>query len=87
MAKLSTHVLDLARGQPAAGVVIHLHILEDGMRRHIAQAVTNADGRTDQPLLSGERIPTGIYELTFHAAEYLQAAGVALTTPPFLARS
>ena len=84
MARLSTHVLDLARGIPAAGVVIALDVIEEGMRRHITQAVTNADGRTDQPLLSGERIPTGVYELTFHAAEYLQSAGVTLTTPPFL---
>ena len=50
----------------------------------IAAAVTNADGRTDAPLLSGDRIAPGVYELTFHAADYFARAGVALTDPPFL---
>jgi len=84
MARLSTHVLDLARGLPAAGIVIDLHTVEDGSRRHITRAITNADGRTEQPLLTGERIQTGVYELTFHAAEYLRSAGITLTAPPFL---
>lgn len=84
MARLSTHVLDLARGVPAAGIVIDLHAVEDGARRHITRTITNADGRTEQPLLTGERIDTGVYELTFHAAEYLQSAGGTVTTPPFL---
>jgi 5-hydroxyisourate hydrolase len=84
MARLSTHVLDTSRGLPAAGVRIELHLLDNGERRQIASAVTNADGRTDQPLLSRDRIDAGIYELTFHAAEYFQASGVALSTPPFL---
>jgi 5-hydroxyisourate hydrolase len=84
MAKLSTHVLDLARGLPAAGVTIDLHVVDNDARRHVARAITNGDGRTDQPLLSGDRIPAGVYELTFHAAEYLRSSGVSVTTPPFL---
>ena len=47
-------------------------------------AVTNADGRTDAPLLSGDRLEAGIYELTFHVGAYLRASGVALPDPPFL---
>jgi 5-hydroxyisourate hydrolase len=46
--------------------------------------VTNADGRTGEPLLSGDRLDTGIYELTFHAGDYFRAAGLDLTDPPFL---
>jgi len=84
MGRLSTHVLDLARGTPAAGIRIDLHLVEDGSRRLVTYAITNADGRPEQPLLSGERIETGVYELTFHAAEYLRSAGIAQTTPPFL---
>ena len=72
MAKLSTHVLDTARGIPAAGIVIELHRLASGERRHLKTAVTNADGRTDEPLLSG--VEAGTYELTFHAGEYLKQA-------------
>jgi 5-hydroxyisourate hydrolase len=84
MSRLTSHVLDTARGAPAAGIIIDLHLLEGGTRRLITAAVTDADGRTTPPLLSGDRIPTGVYELTFHAAAYFARAGVALTDPPFL---
>jgi 5-hydroxyisourate hydrolase len=84
MARLSTHVLDVAYGRPAAGLTIDLHRFESGARVHVATATTNADGRTAEPLMSGERLQTGIYELTFHAADYLRSAGVTLSDPPFL---
>lgn len=84
MARLSTHVLDTARGLPAHGVKIELHKLENRERRQVATALTNSDGRTDAPLLSGERLETGVYELTFHAGDYLRSIGVALSDPPFL---
>jgi 5-hydroxyisourate hydrolase len=84
MARLSTHVLDTARGIPAAGVVIHLHAIGEHSRRPIRTVTTNVDGRTDEPLLSGDRIETGNYELTFHAGDYFRGIGVPLTEPPFL---
>ena len=84
MAKLSTHVLDTARGVPAAGLQIALHRVESSGRVHVTTAVTNPDGRTTEPLLSGGEIATGIYELTFHAGAYLRALGVDLADPPFL---
>jgi len=63
---------------------VELHFVDRGGRRLLAEATTNANGRTDQPLLSGDRIEAGIYELTFHAAEYFRQSGVAVTDPPFL---
>lgn len=84
MARLSTHVLDVARGVPARGVRVELHKLEVGHRRPVAEAVTNADGRTDAPLMAGDRVESGVYELTFRAGDYFRQEGVALTTPPFL---
>jgi 5-hydroxyisourate hydrolase len=84
MARLSTHVLDASRGQPAQNVVIDLHAVRDGERRHIKTVTTNQDGRTDEPLLSGERFEPGVYELTFHAGDYFRRGGVSLTDPPFL---
>jgi 5-hydroxyisourate hydrolase len=84
MARLSTHVLDTARGVAAQGVAIELHRIDGPQRVAVATAITNADGRTDQPLLHGDTIPTGVYELTFHAGDYLRRAGVVLTDPPFL---
>jgi 5-hydroxyisourate hydrolase len=74
MARLSTHVLDTAAGRPGAGIRVDLYRLEAGGREHLKSAVTNGDGRTDEPLLSGERIETGVYELIFAAGEYLRVA-------------
>lgn len=84
MARLSTHVLDTSRGAPAAGVRIDVHFVQNGRRRSVASATTNADGRTDAPLVSGDRLEAGVYELTFHAGEYFRNAGVPLAEPPFL---
>ena len=75
MARISTHVLDIAKGAPAAGVKVELKF-DGGL---ITAAVTNADGRTDVPLLSGDSIPTGRYELVFHVGDYFKAPGI-----PFL---
>jgi 5-hydroxyisourate hydrolase len=84
MARLSTHVLDTARGVPAAGVRIDVHIIRDGARQRVASGTTNTDGRTDAPLLSGDRLETGTYELTFQAGDYFRRAGIELPKPPFL---
>ena len=83
MGRLTTHVLDLATGRPAQGLLIELFAL-DGAERLIASASTNADGRLDQPILDGDAMARGTYELRFHAGAYLAAAGHALSDPPFL---
>jgi len=80
MARLSTHVLDTSRGKPAQGVIIDLHF----RAKLVKSVITNSDGRTDEPLLSADRLETGIYELTFHAGDYFRATGATLTDPPFL---
>jgi len=84
MARLSTHVLDTAHGVPAAGVRIDLHRLDADGRTHVTTATTNADGRTSEPLMAGDALPTGVYELTFHAGRYLRERGVGLEDPAFL---
>jgi len=80
MARLSTHVLDTSRGKPAQGVAIDLRFCG----KLVKTAVTNMDGRTDQPLVSADRLETGVYELTFHAGDYFRSAGIQLADPPFL---
>ena len=77
MGRLSTHVLDTARGKPAAGVAIRLYRLDGEARRLVAQVVTNADGRSDAPLLAGADLRVGVYELVFAAGAYLRATGQA----------
>ena len=81
---LTTHVLDTARGKPAAGVVITLYHLQGDNRIKLASAVTNADGRTDTPILPKEQFATGTYELLFEAGAYLTATGSPPEDPRFL---
>jgi hydroxyisourate hydrolase len=83
MGRLSTHVLDTMNGRPAAGVRIELFAIE-GDRRRVAEATTNVDGRTDQPLLTGEAYRVGRYELVFHIGDYFRAQGANLPSPAFL---
>lgn len=84
MGRLSTHVLDTVHGKPALGVEIELFSIEGGRRRSVVRTVTNADGRTDEPLMAGEAFRTGTYELVFHVGAYFQSVGTALADPPFL---
>ncbi len=86
MAKLSTHVLDTAHGKPAAGVGIELYALDGQGRTLVRRAATNADGRCDDPLLEGEAMRPGRYELVFAAGDYFAAQGVRLPEPRFLDR-
>ncbi len=72
---LSTHVLDTARGMPAAGVRIMLYRVSGNNHKKMLETVTNADGRTDAPLLRGKEYRAGGYELVFCAGEYLRASG------------
>lgn len=82
--RLSTHVLDTARGKPAAGVKIALYRVSGNSHRLLKEVVTNADGRTDQPLLTGEDLKEGSYELVFFAGTYLRATGQAADGVIFL---
>ncbi|MGY3513053.1 2-oxo-4-hydroxy-4-carboxy-5-ureidoimidazoline decarboxylase [Bradyrhizobium lupini] len=83
--RLSTHVLDNHAGKPAPGIPVELVELANlGESRVIARAVTNADGRTDQPLIGGRPLPIGRYELRFSVAKYYAERNVQLTDPPFL---
>jgi 5-hydroxyisourate hydrolase len=79
MGKLTTHVLDTARGTPAKGLKLELWAGD----RLLKSAVTNADGRVDGPILEGEAFKTGIYELRFFAGDYLRSSGT-LAEPLFL---
>jgi 5-hydroxyisourate hydrolase len=84
VARISTHVLDTVKGGPAAGIRVDLYRIEGEGREHCATAVTNSDGRTSEPLLAGDRLPTGVYELVFGAGAYLRDAGFARLEPAFL---
>ncbi|MCP4330311.1 MAG: hydroxyisourate hydrolase [Alphaproteobacteria bacterium] len=84
MGRLTTHVLDAARGVPGAGIAIDLYRMEDGERVHIAATETNGDGRCNGPLLEGEGFAAGVYELVFQTAAYFRNSDIELPDPPFL---
>lgn len=71
--RLSTHVLDIAKGLPAKGVAVSLYELGASARGRLASTVTNADGRTDAPLLAGAPLRIGLYELEFDVGPYFGA--------------
>jgi 2-oxo-4-hydroxy-4-carboxy-5-ureidoimidazoline decarboxylase len=82
--RLSTHVLDTVAGKPAAGVSVVL--MEMGARSQsvLKQAVTNSDGRTDEPLISGAPLRIGHYLLEFHVGPYFAARATATANPAYL---
>src|SRR6185312_5025621 len=75
--RLSTHVLDTVSGRPATGVRIALHEIGKSTRGLLKETVTNIDGRTDAPLIAGEPLRIGTYELTFHIGEYFAGQDLA----------
>ena len=78
-------VLDTHRGRPAAGVAIELvQLSANGEHVTLARATTNGDGRTDEPLIGGQPLPIGRYELRFHVADYFAGLGTPQGDPPFL---
>jgi 5-hydroxyisourate hydrolase len=86
MGKLSTHVLDTAQGKPGAGIRVELYAVDGGQRTLLRQDATNNDGRCNTPLLEGEQLKAGQYELVFAAGDYFAAQGVALPSPRFIDR-
>ena len=83
--RLSTHVLDTHSGRPAAAVCVELlELSANGEQRVMARAATNRDGRTDAPLMAGQPLPIGRYELRFHVGEYFARLAARMDDPPFL---
>ena len=87
MGRLTTHVLDTARGCPASGLRIDLFRHADDKKaapEHLVAVTTNEDGRCDAPLLAGDDLVAGRYRLVFAAADYLRHTGDSLPEIPFL---
>jgi 5-hydroxyisourate hydrolase len=85
MGRLTTHVLDTAHGRPAAAMTVELYAFGEE-RRFLTATTTDADGRCPRPLLEGDALAVGVYELVFHAGDYFREAGIELADPPFLDR-
>jgi 5-hydroxyisourate hydrolase len=83
-AKLSTHVLDTAHGCPAQEMQIELWSLAGDQPKLVKTAVTNADGRTNQPLLAADEMKAGFYELVFYVGDYFVQKTSSTPKVPFL---
>lgn len=84
MGQLTTHVLDISAGLPAAGLAIDVHECLAQTPTLITTVTTGRDGRAPAPLLDGAALRAGRYTLTFHIASYFRARGVVLPEPPFI---
>lgn len=83
MGRITTHVLDTAHGRPGAGMEVRLS--SRGLPPSLlGEALLNRDGRCDAPLLQGETLVAGEYELAFGVGDYFARAGVPLPEPRFL---
>jgi 2-oxo-4-hydroxy-4-carboxy-5-ureidoimidazoline decarboxylase len=82
--RLSTHVLDTHAGRPAAGIAVELFEFSGETTHRLATAVTNADGRTGEPLIAGRPLPIGRYELRFAVGDHFRSRGIEQGDPPFL---
>jgi len=82
--RLSTHVLDMHAGRPAIGMAVELYELAGDRYYRLTTAVTNGDGRTDQPLIGGRPLPMGRYELRFSVGDHFKSRGIEAGDPPFL---
>jgi 5-hydroxyisourate hydrolase len=84
MAHLTTHVLDATHGCPGSAIEIRLYRIDNDVPSLLTTRLTNADGRCDKPLLDGDALQAGTYQLHFHVGDYYRARGVALPEPAFL---
>jgi 5-hydroxyisourate hydrolase len=75
---LSTHVLDTTHGKPAAGMRVDLLMVHGDHTHHVLSTFTNADGRTDKPLLEGDQFHMGTFELIFYVGQYFERLGIDL---------
>ena len=84
MGRLTTHVLDTARGSPASDLSIDLFRLDGDVPVLMKTTKTNDDGRCDAPLLDGDALQKGRYQLLFKVTAYLRRSGDDLPEIPFL---
>jgi 5-hydroxyisourate hydrolase len=86
--RLTTHVLDIVNGRPAGALRIELWRIEPGeegeQRTRLRSQLTNEDGRTAEPMVSGDAMSAGIYELVFFVGQYFADLGAANAAIPFL---
>jgi len=84
MGRLTTHVLDTVVGRPGSGMKLALYRLDGAERTLVIATTTNDDGRVDQPLLEGDAMSRGTWELIFQVGHYFRVGGNDVANPAFL---
>lgn len=79
--RLTTHVLDTMHGKPAVGMRLELYLVHGNHTHHLVSSHTGQDGRPDRPLLEGEELEAGTFELHFHVGQYFDRMGVEIGSP------
>ena len=81
---ISIHAIDVSRGIPARGLEMTLYRLERGSRVPVARGTSSAGGTLDHPVVRGEDVIVGLYEVEFAIGAYFRAEGIAVPDPAFL---
>lgn len=78
---ISTHVLDTAKGAPAAEIAVELDFDRDGEWETLNAAVTDADGRVRFLLPENETMEPGVYTVRFATGAYFAREGLQCLYP------
>ncbi|WP_010631471.1 hydroxyisourate hydrolase [Sporolactobacillus vineae] len=84
MGALTTHILDLVNGRPAADVRVDLYEVNDARATFVCSRTTNKDGRMSEPLIHAGKLHSGTYELRFHIGDYFRESVSVKGAHPFL---
>jgi 5-hydroxyisourate hydrolase len=84
MTAITTHVLDTARGRPAAGIHVELETREGTTWRRIARGVTDDDGRLRSLTPEDSALASGLYRLTFDTGSYFRRQNTTTFYPRVL---
>lgn len=81
---ISIHAVDVSRARKARGLKVSLFRTEADRRRLIANGEIAPNALFDHPIVQGEGITEGDYEVEFRVADYYRAQRVEVADPPFL---
>jgi 5-hydroxyisourate hydrolase len=84
--RITLHALDVYSGKPAANMRVDVSVLDGENYKLLKSVNTTVNGRPEAPVLSGEDLKVGEYELLFHVADYYSGLGAKLPSPPFLSK-
>lgn len=83
MPGISIHVVDVARGKPAAGMRVEVHALDGEIRRLVGSGRIGDAGALAHPMSTGAGVSVGVHEVLLHAGDYFRSVGLVADNPAF----